>query len=56
MTIIVQDNKIRNVRLTGDEINLIKDQLEQVPHSLYTFLNDAQIINKLDDALKEIKK
>ena len=56
MTIIVQDNKIRNVRLTGDEIDLIKDQLKQVPHSLYIFLNNDKIIKKLNDALKEIKK
>jgi len=53
MPIIQQDNKIRNVKLTGDEIDRIIDELERIPHNVFTFMNYDKIIKALRDAKKE---
>ena len=56
MVITIPDSQIRNVKLTGDEIELIIEELERVPHNLYEFLNYEKLIKKLNDSLqKQIK-
>ena len=50
MVVIIPDDKIRNVKLTGDEIWLIIEELERVPHNVYCHLNHDKIIKKLKDA------
>jgi len=50
MVVIIPDDKIRNVKLTGDEIDMLAEELERVPHNIYTFLNYKKIIKKLKDA------
>jgi len=51
MVVIVPDNKIRNVKLTGDEINLIVEELQRIPHNVYTFVGYEKIITKLKKSL-----
>jgi len=51
MTLIQQDNTIRNVKLTKNEIEIIIEELGQQPHSVYEYLNYEKIINKLKDVL-----
>lgn len=53
MVIIEPNNKIRIVRLTRDEINLLIEELERQPYNVYKFLNYKKIIRKLKEALKE---
>ena len=53
MTVIIPDNKIRNVKLTGDEIGSIIDDLERLPKNYYDFMNYNEIIKKLNDALRK---
>ena len=51
MAIIIPDNKIRNVKLTGDEIEMIVETLGHQPHTFYeAFLK--KIVIKLKDAKK----
>ena len=50
MTIIIPDNKIRNVKLTGDEIELLIDELERQPQNVFKFFNYSKIIKKLQEA------
>lgn len=50
MAVIEPDNKIRNAKLTGDEITLLVDELERVPHNVFEFFNYNRIIKKLKDA------
>ena len=52
MAIIIPDNKIRNVKLTGDEIRIMIDEMERLPHSIYIFFNYDKIIKILRDALE----
>lgn len=56
MVVIIPNNKIRNVKLTGDEIELIIEELERQPHNIYVFLNYKKIIKKLHDALQGDKE
>jgi len=53
MAIMIPDDKIRNVKLTGDEITLLMEELERVPHNMYIFMNYDKIIKKLNDASLE---
>jgi len=53
MAIIIPDDKIRNVKLTGDEITLLIEELGRIPHDIYTFMNYDKIIKKLKDASLE---
>jgi len=53
MVIIQPDNKIRNVKLTGDEITLIIEEIERVPYNIYKFFNYDKIIKKFKEALKK---
>ena len=50
---MIPDDKIRNVKLTGDEITLLMEELERVPHNMYIFMNYDKIIKKLNDASLE---
>ena len=50
MTIIIPDKKIRNVKLTGDEIDFIIEEIERVPHNIFVFLHFEEIIKKLKKA------
>ena len=50
MAIIIPDDKIRNVKLTGDEITWIIEALESSPHNIFEFLNYKDIIKKLKGA------
>ena len=52
MVVIIPDDKIRNVKLTGDEIELLLDTLEYQPHNMYPFYK--KIIKQLKVA-KESK-
>ena len=51
MTLIQQDNKIKTIKLTKNEIEIIIEELGQQPHSVYEYLNYEKIINKLKDGL-----
>ena len=53
MAIIIPDDKIRNVKLTGDEITLLIEELGRIPYDIYTFMNYDKIIKKLKDASLE---
>ncbi len=53
MAIMIPDDKIRNVKLTGDEITLLMEELGRIPHDIYTFMNYDKIIKKLNDASLE---
>ncbi len=51
MAIIIPDNKIRNVKLTGDEIEMIVETLGHQSHTFYEgWLKN--IVKKLNDAKK----
>ncbi len=47
MIIIESMNKSRKIELTEQEIQLIIDELERVPHNIFEFLNYKKLINKL---------
>ena len=49
MVIIIPDDKIRNVKLTGDEITLIIEELERVPYNCYKYVGYDKIVKKLKD-------
>ena len=53
MAIIIPDNKIRNVKLTGDDIEMIVETLGHQPHTFYK-LYLKKIVKKLNDA-KEVE-
>ena len=53
--IIIPDDKIRNVKLTGDEIDLIIDELERIPYNLYMLLNYGKLIKRLKESKKEVE-
>ena len=55
MVLIIQDDKIRNVKLTGDEITTIVEELERQPHNFYKFMNYEKLIEKLNKAKMENK-
>ena len=57
MVVIIQDNEIRNVKLTGDEITMIIEELERQPHNIYEFMGYEKIVKKFKDAIgvKEVK-
>jgi len=48
MVIIKSDKKTRNIKLTENEIQLIVEELERIPHNVYQFLNFEKIIEKLN--------
>ncbi|KKN67022.1 hypothetical protein LCGC14_0465760 [marine sediment metagenome] len=48
MVVIILDNKIRNVKLTGDEIEFLIATLNYQPHSMFPFFK--KIIKQLKDA------
>ena len=50
MVVIIPDGKVRNVKLTGDEITWIIEALESSPHNIFEFLNYKDIVKKLKDA------
>ncbi len=52
MVVIIPDNKIRNVKLTGDEIGIMIDEMERIPYSTYIYFNYDKIIKKLRDSLE----
>ena len=52
MAIIIPDKKIRNVKLTGDEIEMILDVLTMQPYNFYVGYLD-KISIKLNDAKKQ---
>ena len=56
MAIIYPDKKIRNVKLTGDEIERLIDVLENQPYSIFTFMNYDKIVKKLKSSKKEKPK
>ena len=53
MAMIIPDNKIRNVKLTGDEIELLVEALSHQPHMFYK-LYLKKIVKKLNDAKRGI--
>ena len=55
MTVIIPDNKIRNVKLTGDEIEMIVETLKHQSYEFYK-LYLKKIIKKLDDAKLGVKE
>jgi len=56
MVIISPDKKIRNVKLTGDEIEKIIEVLENQPYNIFTFMNYDKIVKKLKSSKKEKPK
>ena len=53
MVVILQDNKIRIIKLTGDELNLVIEEMERIPHNIYEFMRYDKIVKKLKCALSE---
>ncbi len=53
MVIIIPDNKIRKVRLTGDEVQMVLDVLTSQPHNFYEGYLE-KIVKKLNDAYSEL--
>lgn len=51
MAIIIPDNKIRNVKLTGDEVQMVLDVLIMQPHNFYEGYLE-KIVKKLNDAFE----
>ena len=56
MVVIMKDDKIRNVKLTGDEIDEIIDELGRVSHNVYAFMSYDKLIKKLKEAKNEKRK
>jgi len=58
MTVIIPDERIRSVKLTGDEIELLLETLEYQPHNMYLWFKN--IIKQLKFAKntnsEEVKK
>lgn len=50
MVVIIPDKKIRNVKLTGDELDVIIEELERIPHNVFTFFDFGKTIKKLKEA------
>ena len=53
---MVLDNKIRNVKLTGDEITTIIEELQRIPFQVYTHFHYDKLVKKLMDARDKPKK
>ena len=51
MAIIIPDNKIRKVELTGDQISLIIEELERVAFVVYESFGYSKVVEILNDAL-----
>ena len=51
MAIIIPDNKIRKVELTGDQISLIIEELERVAFVVYESFGYNKVVKLLNDAL-----
>ena len=51
MVVIIPDDRIRNVKLTGDEVRTIMEDLGRLPHDTYVFMKYNKIIKKFRDAL-----
>lgn len=51
MVVIIPDDKIRNIQLTGDEIGLVIEQLVNIPYIAYKDLRYDTIVRKLRNAL-----
>ena len=49
--IIIQDKRLRTIKLMPSEIQIIIDELEAVPYNIYEFLRLDRIIYKLKRAL-----
>ena len=51
------DTKLRTLKLTGDEITMIIEELERQPHNIYEFMGYEKIVKKFKDAIgvKEVK-
>lgn len=52
MIAIASDDKVINVKLTENEIDLIVDELGRVPHNVFGFMNYDKIVDKL----KKVRK
>lgn len=48
--ILPKDNKVRKLKLTGDEITEIIECLEREPHNVFSFMRYDIIVNKLKKA------
>ena len=53
MVVIQEDKKIRNVKLTGDQIRIVIDDIQRLPYNTYTWFNYSDIVKILNDALEE---
>ena len=53
MVLIIPDKKIRNVKLTGDEIQIIIDELKRASHNIYDFLNYGKLVEIFKKALNK---
>lgn len=49
MAIIIKDDKIRYLQLTGDEISLIVEEVKRMPYIIYTDFGWSKIVKKLED-------
>jgi len=56
MVIISLDKEIRNVKLTGDEIEKIIELLEYQPYNIFTLIGYDKIVKKLKSSKKEKPK
>jgi len=56
MVVIIPDDRIRNVKLTGDEIETMIDEFERLPHNMFLYFGYGKIINKLKEAKDEKEK
>ncbi len=55
MVVIVSDNKIRNVKLTGDEIILIIEELQRMPYDVYRDFHYDDLVKKLKEVRDKTK-
>ena len=53
MAIILPDNKIRKVELTGDQISLIIEELERVAFVVYESFGYGKVVEILKDSLSK---
>ena len=53
MVIMIRDKRIRNVKLTGEELELLIEELERQPHNIWEFFNYSKIVEKFKQALNQ---
>lgn len=55
MTVIIEDKKLRNIKLSLAQIDLILEELERMPHNLFVWYGKdiKDLIKKLKEARKK---